>query len=220
MEGRSCHIAAQVAGEHEEQERWHLVEAIALHKQAAKTFAEHGLRRQADEEWGKVSQLQTALAVWDETWECAPKEVIAKLAAVKADVARWQQLLQEHVGVSKSLAADIAKNLVSSNRDLPSLARQKRWNLDGTALAIGCWKIWNLAHPMEMGEDLPSFADFAGLVGDPKGGDAMLAKLMELADSVGVNPGLFDEALTFMQAEEAEQEWAKYASALGGPRRG
>jgi hypothetical protein len=151
--------------------------------------------------------------------EIAVRVAGSGLAASKADVARWQLLLQEHAGVSKSVAADIAKNLVSSGRDLPALARQKRWAdesvfkpaLDGTTLAIGCWKIWSEKRPLAFGEEPPSLDEFARMLSE---GDPQLAKLMELADSVGVDPGLFDEALSFMQAEEAEQEWAKYAAIL------
>lgn len=194
------------AGESEMQERYILSKALRLHEETAKAFAEAGLRRQAEEEWSRVSDLRRGLRRWDETWEdvsCKPVNVAAKTAAKRSDVDRWARLLNQHASMSRSVAADVAKNLLSSGRDLETLARQRRWIgnpdpeqdvIDGTALAMGCWKIQQLEGLSES--------------------DPNLTKLMTLAEAAGADQELIQEAKDFALEEELEQEWAKYASLI------
>lgn len=184
----------------EEQEQFEhriLSRVARLHERAAGIFEMRGLRRQADEERKKLSIVKRIIGSRVATW-CT--------AANREDVFRWQKLLRDHVGLSAATSADIAKNLTRSGRDLPSLARQKRWDIDGTTLMIGVLKIMKA-----MGCPMDTQGELSPTSGDAET-DQVLTRLRDLATSLGVDEELLQEAKDFMLEQELEGEWAKYAS--------
>ena len=194
-----------IFGEQERLEHRVLSRAARLHGKLASFFETRGLRRQANEELEKLSIVNQVIGSLVKKWEPSGK---CFTAANREDVYRWQKLLREHAGLSGSVATDIAKNLIRSGRDLPSLARQKGWDMDGTALAVGVWKIMKI-----MGYPQDATGEFLPMSGNTDD-DQALIKLQDLAKSVGVDEELVQDAKDFMLEEELEEEWARHASSI------
>jgi len=184
-----------VAGEHEQQEYLSLCRAAALHEEAAHIYEAHGFRKQADEEWVKLSVIKRAIGSWIEAWEFPGKSCEAAYKEKKSDIAeRMAQILREHMGLNKGLAMEMADALVRG-RDLSALALQKGWygrpppapSLDGTALAVGCEKLKRIGIK-------PEYLQYV---------DA----LHQLAEDIGIEEETYEAAVDFMDEEELEKEW-------------
>lgn len=200
-------------------DEWRLFQQAAdIHEKLGRILQESGLTREAARAWRTASWFKYMIHDWEDRYEwpskgCEPMMV----AATHKDnpVQRWQQLLRDHAGMSGSVAADVAKNLLRSNRDLKALARQKKWlneekpelsQIDGTDLMIGILKIKKV---LGYSQDLSG--EFLPLDENDENGQ-ILAKLEDLADYLGVAAEPFKEAKDAMLGEELEEDWAKYAS--------
>jgi hypothetical protein len=188
-----------IAGEHEQWEYHSLAKAAAIHQQAARIFEEHGMRRYADEEWGKWAIIRRAINSWIETWTF-PDKPADRTAAYKEDkstqIENLRQMMLDHHMVDKSVAASLAENVVRSNRDLATLAAQKGWledpnepKIDGATLAIGCEKLRRL--------------------GIRPGYERFVDRLEQLARGIGVDEDMFEAAKDFMDEQELEEEWER-----------
>jgi len=193
-----------IAGEHEQWEYHSLAKAAAIHQQAAEVFEQSGLRRQADEEWGKLAAIKQAINAWVETWTF-PDKPADRTAAYKEDkstqIENLRQMMIEHHMVDRSIAAGLAENVVRSNRDLATLVGQKGWlgdpnsnppkepKIDGATLAIGCEKLRRL--------------------GIRPGYERFVDRLDKLANDIGVDQDVFEAARDFMDEQELEEEWER-----------
>ncbi len=189
-----------VAGEYELLEYSSLCRAATIHKEAAVMFEQHGMQLQAGEEWAKCALICRAMNSWLESWEF-PKRVCNTSAAYKEKKSgiaeRMSLILREHMGMGRGLAADVADALVRG-RDLPALARQKGWDLDGTALAVGCEKIRRIG----IRPDYMPYVD----------------ALLQLAQSIGIDQDAFDAAIEFIDETEQEDRLEKTASRIAEAR--
>lgn len=143
-------------------------EASFIHIKIAALLAASGLSEQSGKELAKSSFIISAY-----------KEERPNL------VKQLMQILREHVGLGRKTALEVAEATVR-DRDLFGLNFQKGWDLDGTALAIGCEKIRRIG----LRPDFLIFMD----------------RLVQLSESIGIDQELYDIAMGFIDEDEPSEK--------------